>query len=90
MRRSRSIGQEKTHLQHVGIAAAINVVRIVAWLDGQSPAPTRRSAYERLYYAAWKVYQQCQKRVNSTFRFYHSAKLREDYVWLFANMTFEF
>lgn len=52
MRRSRYIGEEKTHLQHVGIAAAINVVRVVAWLDGESPAPTRRSAYERLCYAA--------------------------------------
>jgi hypothetical protein len=32
MRRSRSIGLAKTHLQRLGIAAAINVVRIVAWL----------------------------------------------------------
>lgn len=52
MRRSRYIGEEKTHLQHLGIAAAINIVRAVAWLDGLSPAPTRRSAYQRLYDAA--------------------------------------
>jgi len=52
MRRSRYIGEAKTRLQQVGIAAAINVVRVMAWLDGLSPAPTRRSAYERLYYAA--------------------------------------
>jgi hypothetical protein len=42
----------KTHLQHVGIAAAINLVRAVAWLDGELPAPTRVSAFQRLYYAA--------------------------------------
>jgi hypothetical protein len=24
----------KTHLQHLGIAAAINVVRVMAWLAG--------------------------------------------------------
>lgn len=30
MRRSRSIGLAKTHLQHIGIAAAINLARIVA------------------------------------------------------------
>ncbi|GHO61826.1 hypothetical protein KSC_007180 [Ktedonobacter sp. SOSP1-52] len=30
LRRSRYIGLSKTHLQHVGIAAAINLVRAVA------------------------------------------------------------
>jgi DDE family transposase len=52
LRRSRSIGLPKTHLQHVGIAAAINLVRVVAWLDGDLLAPTRVSAFERLYDAA--------------------------------------
>jgi transposase len=52
MRRSRYIGENKTHLQHVSIAAAINIVRIVAWLDGDLPAPTRVSAFQRLYHAA--------------------------------------
>jgi DDE family transposase len=52
MRRSRYEGLAKTHLQQVGIAAAINVVRIVAWLDGDEPAPTRLSAFQRLYHAA--------------------------------------
>ena len=33
LRRARYRGLEKTHLQHVAIAAAINVDRIVAWLD---------------------------------------------------------
>jgi transposase len=52
MRRSRSIGLAKTHLHHLGIAAAINVVRAVAWLDGDELAPTRVSAFQRLYNAA--------------------------------------
>ncbi|GAC1350995.1 MAG: hypothetical protein NVSMB27_38870 [Ktedonobacteraceae bacterium] len=52
MRRSRYIGLAKTHLQHLGIAAAINTVRVVAWLDGDELAPTRVSAFQRLYYAA--------------------------------------
>jgi transposase len=52
LRRSRYIGLDKTHLQHLGIAAAINVVRVVAWLDGDELAPTRASAYQRLFDAA--------------------------------------
>jgi hypothetical protein len=42
----------KTHLQHLGIAAAINVVLVVAWLDGDELAPTRVSAFQKLYLAA--------------------------------------
>ena len=52
LRRSRSIGQEKTHLQHVATAAALNVVRSLAWFDGLPRAQTRRSAFVRLYDAA--------------------------------------
>jgi transposase len=52
MRRSRYIGLAKTHLQHLGIAAAINVVRAVAWLDGDELAPTNVSAFQRLCHAA--------------------------------------
>jgi hypothetical protein len=52
MRRSRYLGLAKTHLQHLGIAAGINVVRAVAWLDGNELAPTRLSAFQRLYLAA--------------------------------------
>ncbi len=33
MRRSRYIGLAKTHLQHLGIAAVINLVRAAIWLD---------------------------------------------------------
>lgn len=42
----------KTHLQHIGTAAAMNLVRALAWLDGDEPAPTRVSAFQRLYAAA--------------------------------------
>lgn len=52
MRRSRYIGLAKTHLQHLGIAAAMNLVRVVAWLDGDDLAPTRLSAFQKLYLAA--------------------------------------
>lgn len=52
MRRSRYIGQEKTHLQHIATAAALNVVRCLAWFSGLPRAQTRRSAFVRLYDAA--------------------------------------
>jgi transposase len=48
MRRSRSIGQEKTHLQHVATAAALNIVRSMAWFNGLPRAQTRRSAFAHL------------------------------------------
>jgi transposase len=53
LRRSRSIGLAKTHLQHIGIATAINLVRLAAWLRGELPASTRVSAFERLFLAAY-------------------------------------
>ena len=34
LRRSRYIGQEKTHLQHLATAAALNLVRSMAWFVG--------------------------------------------------------
>src|SRR6266487_4946622 len=49
MRRSRYVGHRKTHLQHVAIASAINVVRLVAWLRGDRPEKTRTSAFARLF-----------------------------------------
>lgn len=52
LRRSRSIGQERTHLQHVATAAALNLVRSMAWFDGLPRAQTRCSAFARLYDAA--------------------------------------
>ena len=52
MRRSHYIGQEKTHLQHIATAAALNLVRSMAWFNGVPRAQTRRSAFARLYDAA--------------------------------------
>jgi transposase len=48
LRRTRYGGVAKTHLQHVAIAAAINVDRIVAWLDERPRATTRISRFAAL------------------------------------------
>ncbi len=49
LRRSRYIGLERTHLQHLATAAALNLVRSMAWFDRLPRAQTRRSAFARLY-----------------------------------------
>jgi len=38
----------KTHVQHVAIAAAMNIDRLVAWLDERPRALTRRSRFAAL------------------------------------------
>jgi transposase len=54
LRRSRSLGQANTHLQHLQhlqhilSAVALNLLRIVAWLNGTPFAPTRQSSFARL------------------------------------------
>ncbi len=48
LRRTRYWGVAKTHLQHVAIAAAINIDRLVAWLDGRPWAQTRTSRFAAL------------------------------------------
>jgi transposase len=48
LRRTRYIGEAKTHLQHVLTAAAINFVRIGHWLMGKPLATTRTSAFKQL------------------------------------------
>ena len=48
MRRTRYRGLEKTHLQHVAIATAINVDRLVAWFAGTPRATTRTSRFAAL------------------------------------------
>jgi len=55
LRRSRSIGQEKTHLQHVATAAAMNIVRLMRWLDGEPHAQTRRSPLVQYFVQLLKV-----------------------------------
>jgi transposase len=44
LRRSRYIGLAKTHLHHLLTAAALNLVRVGAWLAEIPKAPTRRSS----------------------------------------------
>lgn len=48
LRRSRDIGLAKIHLQHVLTAAAMNLVRLGAWLAGTPLARTRQSAFTKL------------------------------------------
>lgn len=48
MRRSRYEGLAKTHLQHLACATAINIVRVLAWLEEPSVAPTRISHFAAL------------------------------------------
>jgi transposase len=47
LRRSRYIGEPRTHLQHVATAAAINVSRLVDWLTGVPPHCTPLSHFAR-------------------------------------------
>ena len=48
LRRTRYWGLAKTHLQHVATAAALNIDRIVAWLDERPRAKTRTSRFAAL------------------------------------------
>ena len=51
LRRSRYVGLAKTHLQHVATAAAMNVVRFDAWMQGKPRATTRTSRFVRIMVA---------------------------------------
>jgi transposase len=48
MRRSRYRGEAKTHLQHVTTAAAMNLMRVINWLNEVPLAETRKSRFARL------------------------------------------
>jgi len=48
LRRSRYVGLAKTRLQHLATAAALNIVRLDAWLRGRPRAATRTSRFVRL------------------------------------------
>ncbi|MBC8162253.1 MAG: IS1182 family transposase, partial [Roseiflexaceae bacterium] len=48
LRRSRYIGMTKTRLQHLIIATAINLIRLVAWLLELPRSSTRQSAFAAL------------------------------------------
>ena len=48
LRRSRYVGLAKTRLQHLVTAAAINLMRLAAWVGNTPRSQTRRSAFARL------------------------------------------
>lgn len=48
LRRSRYIGLDKTHLQHILIATGLNLVRLDAWLNEIPLAATRVSRFTKL------------------------------------------
>ena len=48
LRYARYWGAAKTHLQHVATAAALNIDRLVAWLDERPRAQTRTSRFAAL------------------------------------------
>jgi transposase len=48
LRRSRYVGEAKTHLQHLATAAAINVNRIGSWLLDKPREQTRTSTFAKL------------------------------------------
>jgi len=48
LRRSRYIGQAKTHLQHILTAVAMNLARFVNWINEVPLAATRKSAFAAL------------------------------------------
>lgn len=47
LRRSRYLGEPRTHLQHVVTATAMNICRVHDWLEGISPHPTPLSHFAR-------------------------------------------
>jgi transposase len=48
LRRSRYRGLAKTHLQHILLAVAVNLVRLMSWLADMPRGLTRRSAFAAL------------------------------------------
>ena len=52
LRCSRSIGEPRTHIQHVATATGINLVRITAWMNGLPCATTKVAPFVALMTAA--------------------------------------
>jgi transposase len=48
LRRSRYIGLRKTHLAHIAVSAAMNLVQLTHWLRGEAPEQTRISPFKRV------------------------------------------
>jgi transposase len=47
LRRSRYLGEPRTHLQQVVTATAMNVCRLYDWSEGITPRPTPLSRFAR-------------------------------------------
>lgn len=58
LRRTRYRGVTKTHLQNIAIAAALNIDRIVNWLNGVPRAKTRVSRFAALA-ETWELLLPC-------------------------------
>ena len=71
LRRSRYIGEPRTHLQHVATATAINLSRLYDWLTGVAPHHTPQSHFalfmqkNRLSNALNSTTQQSEKTITS-------------------------
>ena len=50
LRRARYIGRAKVHLQHLAIAAALNMMRLTRWIVGLPIAGTRSSPLAHLFH----------------------------------------
>jgi transposase len=48
LRRSRYFGLPKTHLAHVAIATAMNIIQLTHWLNGEAPEQTRTTPLKRV------------------------------------------
>jgi len=48
LRFARYRGMHKTHLQHIFVAAALNIIRLFDWLEEKPLAKTRKSPFARL------------------------------------------
>src|SRR5437660_5900446 len=47
LRRSRYVGLQKTHLQHVATATAMSLVRVLAWLGEGDDHPVKKTPKSR-------------------------------------------
>jgi transposase len=51
LRQARYLGLMKTHLQHILTGVAINIIRVIRWLNDEPLAQTRTSAFALLHAA---------------------------------------
>ena len=77
LRHSRSIGEAKTHLQHILTTSALNLVRFAAWQAGIPQATTRISCFAVLQvsYIGWppqESWRQASSGINYLLQSLHS------------------